>query len=168
MASAQEHGTIKLVALGSAGDIKGTLAKYNTSDVGHAAPASATDRRQHKPLAFKTGGKGINEGDYLMVLFNASAAGDVIESEESDARISGTLVDKDSGAMEQITLDTENLKDSPAGITFKKSGTTDFTCTNDLVDYDIGWAYKVPARKVLYLGSPDGSGKIYIYIGDDT
>jgi hypothetical protein len=160
MGAAQEHGTLYVKFESANGKKSGVPLEGSTYTLGHAAPGSATDRRQFYPLAFRHGGMTLDENGKMWIIMKATAA-DIVESEDSRMYLDCTLINKATGDMQPITLTFEEFTG------FTSGGTVDKTFTNAGDVLNLAY-YKVDAGNQLVLGHPSGLGKAYIYIGDDT
>jgi len=159
MGAAQEHGKVYVQFQSADGSRSATPIEADTHTIGHAAPASATDRRQFYPLAFKHGGVKLAGDGKIRLLFKSTAA-DVIESEESAAYIDCTLINQKTGAMQPVTVALDDMTG------FTSGGTVDLTLIAGQTT-EVAY-YTVPSGSDLVLGHPSGLGKAYVYFGDDT
>jgi hypothetical protein len=160
MASAQEHGMIRITKFNQATKVRTPLKEQRSEILGYVAPASRTNpQEQDERVAFLEGGYAIDEKELVEVQFVADAA-DTIESEESKLHIDVTIVDKKTKRELPSSLNFENMTG------FKAGGTVDIAC-REAEDTRVAY-YEVPAGQQIVLGRKDGRGKIYCYLGDDT
>lgn len=158
MASAQEHGEIIIQRTRGIGG-RVPMKVQRSEILGYVAPASRTNpQEQDEKLIYREGGT-VEEKQRLEFWFKSDSL-DIIESEESKFHLDITERNIQSKDKISKALTFENMTG------FTNAGAIDVTCplgTETIVAY-----YEVPAGRELVLGRPDGRGKIYAYLGDDT
>lgn len=153
MASAQEHGTFRVVFDNANETNPKPPADFSTaihSGGALAVPTGAT------LTAIPVVGKFPYAGQRMIVSF-ISAAADTVESEESDWEIPVLILNKAGAISGRKTIKMEAMTG------FTSAGTVDVVCTADV------------AARLAYIDAPSGyaymldpNGKVRAYIGDDT
>jgi len=168
MASAQEHGKLRLRATNAEETLskilwEGTTYDFRVENIGGTEyPGSYDPQKQPHLLAQKYN---LLPDDKLYLEFKADAA-DTIESEESWILVPVRMADMSSGAVKVTYLKGEDFKDA-SGNDFGRSSNTDISCAAG--DWQAIGYYTVPKQQILRVGNNiPANGRLYIYLGDDS